>query len=110
MEEEGQLLVVLGLTDTGDQPVEPIAKNFSCPGKLQKIERTCVDNVYHTNGLTFLLASRIQIKSLHKRNRAPPSLALVSPMNDEVYAPFCVSNESPLADAFPHFRSSLYPQ
>ena len=66
--------------------------------------------VYHTNGLTFLLASRIQIKSLHKRNRAPPSLALVSPMNDEVYAPFCVNNESPLVDAFPHFRSSLYPQ
>ena len=45
-----------------------------------------------------------------RRNRAPPSLALVSPMNDEVYAPFRVSNESPLVDAFPHFRSSLYPQ
>ena len=76
----------------------------------KRLNANVLMTVYHINGFTFLLASRIQIKSLHKRNRAPPSLALVSPLNDEVYAPFRVSNESPLVDAFPHFRSSLYPQ
>ena len=55
-------------------------------------------NVYHDNELTLPLTSRIQIKSLHKRNRAPPFLALVSPLNDEVYAPFCVKKENKLVD------------
>ena len=55
-------------------------------------------NVYHDNELTSPLASRIQIKSLHKRNRAPPSLPLVPPLNYEVYAPFCVKKENKLVD------------
>ena len=43
---------------------------------------------------------RAKASTQKKKNRAPPSLALVSSLNYEAYAPFYVKKENQLVDVF----------